>query len=71
MNRKNKSPGPQAFVRFENHEQLDLIKQAAARRGLSVGRFLRLAGLRVAAEAIAAPPDPLLGEVRKNKRKAS
>lgn len=68
MRNKNNPPrkkilsiGPRKLIRFENEDQIELIKKAAARRGLSFVAFVRMACIHVAGRVIALPPETILG----------
>jgi hypothetical protein len=53
------------FVRigFENDEQIELIKTAAARRGIGFHLFVRLALSEIAKNVMARPPDKIFGQI--------
>jgi uncharacterized protein (DUF1778 family) len=57
----SKKYAPVKIVRFESEDQVELVKSAAERRGLSFTAFVRMACVSAARKAMAAPPDPILG----------
>jgi hypothetical protein len=57
-------PNPIATsIQFADQEQLDLVKRAAARRGLSFSAFVRWACSGVAIKVMATPAEPALGDL--------
>ena len=49
------------YIRFESAEQVELIRKAAVRRGLSFVGFVRLACVNAAEAVLVLPPDQILG----------
>lgn len=55
--------GVSVRVRFASHEQLELIKAAAAKRGISRDLFIQRV-LQASAQAVMAlPPDPVIDRI--------
>ena len=50
------------LIRFKSQEQIDLIQNAARRRGLSFTAFVRLASVGMAHRVLEAPAEELLGK---------
>jgi hypothetical protein len=53
-------------LQYENLEEVDLIKEAAARRGIGFGLFQRMICLGAAKHVLAAPAEPVLGQYSKS-----
>lgn len=51
------------LVSFESRAQIDLIKRAAMRRGLSFSAFVRMISAGVAVQVLELPSEAILGEL--------
>jgi uncharacterized protein (DUF1778 family) len=60
--KKTVKSNPSKLIRFESQEQIDLIQNAARRRGLSFTAFVRLASVGMAHRVLEAPAEELLGK---------